>query len=363
MDKIRVNYYDGKSSKGYSAELSLLDDIWVIEYLNKDSISEVVKWEIGKVESYQSSDKLIRFKYGEFPQQIIECDAATYEALSKHYPQIKIIDRNFVWILKKGPKMIVGLTLCFIGIMICIYFFVLPPVAELIAGQIPMEYEEKLGQSVYEANMEGLEKNDSLTLLINQFAKEIHFNTNYPIHITVVNVDQLNAYAIPGGEIVVYRKILQEMENEEELAALLAHEVSHVHYRHSLKSISRSLSGYIFLSFLFGDISGLTSVIVENSHSMINLNYSRSLEEEADKKGLEILEANHISQYGFVNLFERMKKEQKDEEYLKYLSSHPQLNERIVYSKGIAQQQKNLIENPALNKTWADIKRLSHSND
>lgn len=363
MDNISVHYFDGKSSRGYNAVLSLLDGIWIIEYINNDFTTEIVEWEIDKVESYQSSNKLIRFKYGAFPQQVIECDFVAYEALSRNYPQIKIIDRNFAWLLKKGSKAIIGLTLLFFGLMLLSYYFVLPPVAEFAAGQIPMEYEQQLGQSVYNANMVGLEQNDSLTFLVNQFAKNIRFNTNYPIHITVVNVDQLNAYAIPGGEIVVYRKIIQEMENKEELAALLAHEVSHVHYRHSLKSISRSLAGGIFISFLLGDISGITTVIAENSQAMINLNYSRSLEEEADKKGLQILADNHINQYGFVNLFERMKKERKDQEYDQFLSSHPLLNERITYSKKIAEEQKNIGENPALNDAWADIKRLADSNE
>jgi len=359
MEKIRVNYFDGKSSKSYNAALSLLDGVWMIEYLDKELQTQLISWDVNRIESYQSSNKLIRFKFGEFPQQVIECSPEVYASLAKHYPQIKIIDRNFVFIYKSGIRVILGLTLAFIAIMAGIYFFVLPPAAELLAGQIPRKYEMQLGQSIYESNMAEAHKNDSLTYWVNDFTKHIDFKTDYPIHITVINEDVINAYAIPGGEIVVYSKIIQEMQNKEELAALLAHEVSHIHYRHSLKSISRSLSGYLFLSILFGDVSGIAAVIAENSQAFITLDYSRSLEEEADKKGLEILAHNHISQYGFVNLFERMKKERNDQAMDKFLSSHPLMNERISYTQKVAEKQTQLQENKALDESWAQIKRLS----
>lgn len=363
MEKIRVKYFDGKSSKGHNAALSLLDGVWVIEYLDKELNSELISWKVDQIESYQSSTQIIRFKYGEFPQQVIECSPEVYASLAKHYPQIKIIDKNFVWIFKRGTKAILLLTLVFFGLMTCIYFFVLPPAAEIIAGQIPMKYEKELGQSIYESSMEHAEKNDSMTYWVNEFAHHIQFNTHYPIHVTVVNEDVINAYAIPGGEIVVYRRIIQEMENKEELAALLAHEVSHIHYRHSLKSISRSLSGYLFMTFVFGDISGITAVLAEHSQTFVSLGYSRALEEEADRKGLEILKANGISQYGFVNLFQRMNKDHQDEKTLKFLSSHPMLTERIEYTKQEAQKQTGLGENSDLDNSWAQIKRLAHADN
>ncbi len=365
MEKIRVKYFDGKSSKGHHAALSLLDGVWVIEYLDKELNTELISWDVNKIESYQSSTQIIRFKYGEFPQQVIECSPEVYASLAKHYPQIKIIDRNFVWIFKRGTKAIIGLTLVFVTVMTCIYFFVLPPAAEFIAGQIPMKYETELGQTIYENSTKHTQINDSLTHWVNDFSKHIQFDTPYPIHITVVNEDVINAYAIPGGEIVVYSGIIQAMENKEELAALLAHEVSHIHYRHSLKSISRSLSGYLFMSFVFGDISGITAVLAEHSQTFANLGYSRALEEEADRKGLEILKANGISQYGFVNLFKRMKKEHEGEAEasFKYLSSHPMLNERIQYTQKEAETQTSLGESQALDVSWANIKRLAHANE
>ena len=363
MEKIRVNYYDGKSSKVHKAALSLLEGIWAIEYLDQNLQIQLISWNVDQIESYQSSKTLIRFKYGAFPQQVIECSPAVYDSLSKHYPQIKIGDRNLSWLLKKGTKAVIGLTLAFIGLMACLYFFALPPFAEFLAGKVPLKLEQQLGESIYKSSIQNEKVNDSLTFWVNNFAKHIDFKTNYPIQITVVEQDEINAYAIPGGHLVVYKRIIQEMENKEELAALLSHEVSHVHYKHSLKSISRSLSGYIFMSFLFSDVSGITAVIAENSQLIMNMNYSRSLEEEADKKGLEILKNNGINQYGFVSLFERMQKEEKGEQLSKILSSHPLMNERIDYSKNIANKQENLVENTKLDNSWANIKRLAGSND
>lgn len=365
METIAVTYYDGQSSRNYQAQLQTISQTtWRISYTDKDGMLQHALWEVDKVEGHQSGTDLIRLKYGEYPSQMIECGQETYSLLTTHYPQLKTEDHHFVWLLKKGPKVIIGLTAVFIGLMLLIYFFVLPPLAEFMAGQIPVEYEEQLGESVYQSHLEYMDVNDSLTYWTNDFAKHMDFHTEYPIHITVVNLDMVNAYALPGGEIVVFSGILKEMENKEELAALLAHEVSHVHYRHSLKTISRNLSGYLFMSLLFGDISGVTATIAENSHALSSMQYSRKLEEEADKKGLEILSTNHLSQYGFVHLFERLKKQGDAPEYLQFLSSHPMIDERIHYSKEIAEHQQNLeASNPMLDEDWMNIKRLAHAEE
>ncbi|WP_446914219.1 M48 family metalloprotease, partial [Klebsiella pneumoniae] len=83
----------------------------------------------------------------------------------------------------------------------------------------------------------------------------------------------VNAFAVPGGFIVVHDAILDEMEHHEELAGLLGHEIGHVQLRHSTKAIARSLSYYMLLSLLFGDVSGIAAVIVDNASTLNNLEY------------------------------------------------------------------------------------------
>ena len=121
----------------------------------------------------------------------------------------------------------------------------------------------------------------------------------------VVDSEIVNAFAIPGGFIVVYSGILDIMEDERELAALLAHEASHINERHSLRMMSRNLSTYLLLSILTGDVGGFSSVIVDNSNMFSTLSFSRGLEQEADLEGLDLMVKSDIDPQGMVELFKK----------------------------------------------------------
>ncbi|MCK7559120.1 M48 family metallopeptidase [Chitinophaga sedimenti] len=110
------------------------------------------------------------------------------------------------------------------------------------------------------------------TKLANDFFKQLKIKTAYDIRITVVKDDQLNAFAVPGGHIVVYDKLIKQMKGPGELAALLSHEYSHVELRHTTKTMFRSMGTYVMLSLVFGDLTGVAGVVVENAHSLKTCN-------------------------------------------------------------------------------------------
>ncbi len=144
------------------------------------------------------------------------------------------------------------------------------------------------------------------TRLVNKFYKEMGVSSPYPIKVTVVDFDQTNAFAVPGGHIVVYSGLLKRMKQPEELAALLAHESSHVNLRHTTRSLMQSLGTFTAVSLIFGDVTGIGAVLVENASQLKSLEYSRSLEKEADLNGLSMLKNQHIPGNGFVLLFKTL---------------------------------------------------------
>ena len=145
-----------------------------------------------------------------------------------------------------------------------------------------------------------------------------------------VNDDQVNAFAMPGGHIVVFSGIAEKMTMPGQLAALLAHEGTHVEERHSTRMIMRSMGSYVFLSLLLGDLSGVAGVIAQNADNIRGLGYSRSLESEADGVGQERMKASGMDPAGMVNLLELLDKEAQDmPEELSFLSSHPLTAERM----------------------------------
>ena len=356
MRSFDILYYDGKTSISHKAILLLEKDYFRIEYIDSENRKQIVPWTIAGVERDVQFDSLFIFRYGEFPKETIECkDENLLEALKRVYPDGAFSTKKTAGILSQNTIVIVCLTLALVGFLVASYFYFLPWLAEKAAEQIPVSMEITLGETMFENTAGHYKKDDSLTAKVNEFVKAVDFKTNYPVKITVVQQDEMNAFALPGGNIVIFDKLLNRLESKEELAALLAHEVSHIHYRHSLKSIFRSLSGYLVIALIFNDINGIAAVVADNSNMLVNLNYSRSLEHEADAKAMEILKANRLDVNGFVNLLKLLQSGEKIKEPFKLLSSHPLTDERMAFAKKSAKNQLVISGNNILETKWKAI--------
>lgn len=224
---------------------------------------------------------------------------------------------------------IVGALLTLVVATILAYIYLLPLFIDFFAKRVPQKYEVEIGKSLYKSILES-EKIDTLkTENINKFFAQIDIETDYPIEISVVKSNIPNAFALPGGGIVVYTKILENMKTPEELAALLSHEFSHVQLKHATRNIFRSLAGSLFISVILGDVSGLTAVIIQNAEQLRGLHYTRSLEQEADNNGLQILKQNKLDAAGMKALFEHLQKASSID-IPELVSTHPDLENRIL---------------------------------
>jgi beta-barrel assembly-enhancing protease len=142
----------------------------------------------------------------------------------------------------------------------------------------------------------------------------------------------MNAFAMPGGHIVVYDTLLNAMQKPEELAALLGHEGSHVDLKHSLRSLFRQLGSSLFFSFLFGDYGDISVVVARKADELNGLAYSRDMEMEADKRGADLMQKKEISLEGMRDLFRILKKgEDGHTSGSDFLSTHPSTDERLKY--------------------------------
>ena len=357
MQKFDIAYYDGQTSASHSAFLTLQKDSWLIEYVDPFSVNRVVRWEIGQVERDMGFTSIFIFRYGDFPKQTLECkDDGLLHSLKDLYPDKPFFDKKIDFLLRQNTTLILGLVLVLTGLIAGSYLYILPWFAEKAAGQIPVSMEIKLGEMMYENTISSYKKEDSLTARVNDFVKEINFKTDYPIEVTVVHKDEMNAFAMPGGHVVIYDQLLGKIKSKDELAALLAHEVSHIHYRHSLKSVFRTLSGYLLISLLLNDINGIAAILADNSNMLVNLSYSRKLEAEADEKAVEILKANQLDLHGLVDLLALLQTGNTELEPFKLLSTHPLTKERIAFAENMAKKQRETVNNESLERKWQAIK-------
>ena len=237
--------------------------------------------------------------------------------------------------------------------------------------------EIRMGKSITNNFISFAEVDTVKSEWLTAFFKECGYQSDYPIHLTYLKGDVVNAFAAPGGQIVVYEDMLQLTENSNELAGLLAHELAHVNQRHSMKNLARSLSSYLVLSVLTGDVGGISGVILENANNLNEMANSRSFEKEADEVGLEYMFDNNIDPKGMVSLFENLlgySSEMTDslstfpnldslsikpkEEYMAILSSHPTSKQRIDYlSEEINKEIFQVKVNAKRDSLWQLMKK------
>jgi predicted Zn-dependent protease len=158
----------------------------------------------------------------------------------------------------------------------------------------------------------------------------------YAFQIAIVDSPGFNAFAAPGGQIVIHRKLLMSTETPEELAGVLAHEMQHVLQRHATKALIRDLSLAAIADAVFGDVIVIGAFAVQGARTLTTLHYSRESEEEADREGMRLLQTARINPAGMIRFFETLKAQTGEAEPPAYLSTHPETDVRIARLKALA---------------------------
>ncbi len=147
-------------------------------------------------------------------------------------------------------------------------------------------------------------------------------------YISVVDKDETNALALPGGHIVVYSQLLEQISSENELAMILAHELGHFAARDHLRGLGRSFLFFIVTNFAFGGQSESVKQFM-NSSGILQNNYSRQQEFAADKYALNLLVKKYGHAGGATDFFKRLAEKEKLPQLAQYLSTHPASQTRI----------------------------------
>jgi predicted Zn-dependent protease len=272
----------------------------------------------------------MQFSYPGHEQQILNIHTLSFaDALTGHMQQQSGTLRR-----QRGSTLLKVL-IAFLVLCILFYFLALPRIAAGMADKISPEYEQRLGEQMYQSMKGSFQIDERRTAYLNTFFQEMHFTSSYPIKITVVKSDVANAFAMPGGHIVIYDKILEGMPSHEALAALLAHEFTHIEKRHSLRGMFRQLSSQLFFTLLLGDIDIAGGILLRNADNLKQLSYSRSLETEADENGSHLLTQQGMNCNGFVQLFQLLREETGKVKNYEWLNSHPDLENRIEHIKNL----------------------------
>lgn len=189
-----------------------------------------------------------------------------------------------------------------------------------------------------------IEDQESLNRLRNlgqAIAKNSH--RSYLIyHFYLVDQDQVNAFAMPGGYVFIYQGLFEKV-NQDQLAFVLAHEIGHVAARHSLKRLGAAMGIGVLTTVLLGEPQQSSARQLTNQFfNIISLGYSRSDELEADSLGIEYTINSGYDPRAAIDLFALLDKENKQKGQVPfYLRTHPYTDQRI---KNIGLKIKDLTE-------------------
>jgi len=237
------------------------------------------------------------------------------------------------------------------------YFFGLPALAGVAAERIPPSWEAKLGDSaMVQLAPESKRCNDpALAAAVQKIADRLASATpEQPYHLEVVVAKDamVNAYAVPGGKVVIYTGLLEKTQRPEELAGILAHEFEHVYQKHPTRSLLRTLSLNAVIAVLAGDFSSLLMFAA----TLGDLRYQRVDEENADTSGMKRMIKAGIDPNGMVDAYRMLEKESLAlPKGSQYVLSHPHTGQRIDSISAIAKAAP-VASQPLLPGTdWASL--------
>lgn len=151
-------------------------------------------------------------------------------------------------------------------------------------------------------------------------------------HFRVVDTDEVNAFALPGGFLYVNRGLIEASENESELSGVIAHEVGHVVGRHGAKMLTRQYGIAILAQIALGEDPGMVSQLVAQiAATGAMMKYSRDAEREADRFGVDEMYRAGIDPVGIETFFGKLKAmhEREPSSIENFFSTHPPTEERI----------------------------------
>ncbi len=200
-------------------------------------------------------------------------------------------------------------------------------IAAWLADRVPVDEEVSVGRQAFAGMRVGLELRDEGPAFdaVQSIVGNLTTGSKYRYDVHVAKDDTPNAFALPGGVIVVHTGLISATTRPEELAGVLAHEVQHVELRHSLRGLIKDLGLRGLWAFVTGDLG--STMAGQATLELASLRFSRDDEREADERGLDALVAAKIDPAGMPAFFKIMSQKTGDLP-LAFLSTHPLSDER-----------------------------------
>lgn len=257
-------------------------------------------------------------------------------------PQQSKTEGAVAWLERRVAVAVASVALIF-ALLVGGYEYGLPAAAARVAAKIPLETEQALGTEV----LEWLDDNEWLQPSwldpetqartrgrFEELAAELPYAQHYRLEFRQAEFIGANAFAMPGGTIVITDDMMNLAESDEEVLTILAHEIGHVELRHVMRHILQDSAVAVAVATIAGDAATLSAAVAGLPSVLAQAAYSRDFETAADDFAFDLLRAHDISPEAFASVMERIEADCKREPgALDFLSTHPVTGERIARAR------------------------------
>ena len=224
-----------------------------------------------------------------------------------------------------------------------LFFHIVPAISERMAELIPADAEVAMGEKVVDEIADFFSEDDEAVFCAAPAGKaalaamtarlEAGADVYLPLTVQVVKHKMVNAFALPGGQIVLFSGLLDAAETPEEVAGVLAHEIGHVAARDPTRLFLRTAGSAGLLGLLLGDFTG-AGATVALAEALLHSSYRREAEAAADVYATDMLNSRGLPTAPFADFFMRLEeKEGASAKFFSHLATHPDLSGRAAKTR------------------------------
>jgi predicted Zn-dependent protease len=333
---LRGYYYDGRQALRRSALLRFVAG------------EATLQWE-GEALVYSASSLTVSPRVGRADRFIALPDGGQFQCRDQWVldPLPQSRTEGVVAWLEQRVAVALACVVTIVALLIGGYEFGLPAAAEKVAAQIPLDTERALGEEALDWLDDGdwfaASQLDEVTQArlrdkFMQLSVDLPLQHYYRLEFRDSEYIGANAFALPGGSIVITDDMVELTESDEEVLAILAHEIGHVELRHVMRHVLQDSAVAVAAAALAGDAATLSAAVTGLPTLLAQAEYSRDFEREADDYAFGLLIRHRITPEAFATAMERLEADCGcDPGVLDFLSTHPVTSERIDHAREAAQ--------------------------
>jgi len=222
--------------------------------------------------------------------------------------------------------------------LLCAYNFGLPAATAWAITKVSLMTEQGLGKDAFtwldsnqwlQATELDETRKEHIRTTFSALTTGLKFGPNYLLEFRRSKRMGANAIALPGGIIVITDEMVSLADTDEEIAAVLAHEIGHVELRHALKQLMQGSLLTAVAGVVTNDASSYAVAVAGLPALLAQTQYSRKLESEADDFAFALLKRHHISPAAFASVMEKLSSAHAEDSSYSFLSNHPLTADRV----------------------------------